>query len=319
MDKEIITEVKKVNDFLRTKYNQINKYSRDEIREIMKNVGELIQVKKLTSNELIDIKNKGGVVGIDGSTNTFGGAYPHYIQLFQAVASFGINEEENIKITDFYCPLVDESTINEEKNIKDSKLASIEIEVAIKSTEKNPHIVLLDGSLIRYKILCDEKWEELKKIAEEKNIILVGVIEDIKTSVTYDNISGKDSNNTTNNIIYDRELLFNKLEYLESLYIDKKESGKDEYGFRSAFLRSSKAPTIIAVDILEEQEENLQKILSLIASITDVNSRGIPFILDLADVQTRISDETIEQMIKMYIDTEFYEKLFNAQRFKRSF
>ncbi|MDL2311160.1 DNA double-strand break repair nuclease NurA, partial [Peptostreptococcaceae bacterium OttesenSCG-928-C18] len=260
-----------------------------------------------------------GVVGVDGSTNMFGGAYPHYIQLFQSVASFGVDEEENIKVTDFYCPLVDESTINEEKNIKDSKLAEIEVEVAIKATEKNPYIIMLDGSLIRYKILCDEKWEKLKYIAKEKDIVLVGVIEDIKTSVIYDKISGKENSETTNNIIYDRELLFNKLEYLEALYIDKKESGKDEYGFKSAFLRSSKAPTIIAVDILEEQEEYLAEVLSLIVSITDINSRGIPFILDLADVQTRISDETIEQMTKMYIDTEFYEKLFNAQRFKRSF
>ncbi len=318
MENEIITEVKKVNDFLREKYNQINKYSKSEIRDLIKNIGELMTISKLSDNELLSIKNKGGVVGIDGSTNTFGGAYPHYIQLFQAVASFGINEEDIIKVTDFYCPLVHESTIIEEKNIKDSTLASIEMQVAIKATEKNPYIILLDGSLIRYKILCEDKWEELKSIAKEKDIVLVGVIEDIKTSVIYNSIINSKSD-TTNNIIYDRELLFNNLEYLEGLYIDKKESGKDEYGFRSAFLRSSKAPTITAIDILEEQEEYLEEVISLVVSTTDINSRGIPFILDLADVQTRISDDMIEQMIKMYIDTEFYEKLFNAQRFKRSF
>ena len=239
--------------------------------------------------------------------------------MFKAVASVGIDEKKNIEITDVFCPLIDGSNIYDEQTIIDSKLAEVEVKAAIESSKNNPQVIMMDGSLIRYKILCGNIWEELKSIALEKNIIIVGIIEDIKTSIIYDNTTNINKDNSNNQIIYDREFIFDSLKYLEALCINKQDSGKDSYGFRSAFFRSSKEPVSIAVDILEEQEEKIGFCLSLVASTTDINSRGIPFILDIVDVQTRITNDMIEQLIKSYIDIEFYEKLFNAQRFKRRF
>lgn len=319
MNDKLVDEVKKLNDFLKIKYNNLNRLNRENKRELLYKIGEFVKTEKLSEDKLYNIKAEGGVVAIDGSTNKFGGAYPHYIQMFKAVGSTGVSEKNNIEITDIYCPLIDEGSIYEEKAIIDSKLAEVEVKAALEICKKNPKIIMMDGSLIRYRILCGNIWEELKKIALEKNIIIIGIIEDIKTSTIYDNIINKEEDNSSNKIIYDREFIFDSLDYLEALYINKQESGKDSYGFRSAFFRSSKEPLAISVDILEEQVENLNLCLSLVASITDINSRGIPFILDIVDVQTRISNDMTEQLIKSYVDIEFYEKLFNAQRFKRRF
>ncbi len=319
MDKKLIEEIKQLNKLLTEKYKVINKFSREEKRERLQIIGDFFKIDPLDINELKEIKNTGGVIAVDGSTNRFGGTYPHYIQLFKAVASTGLNDDNNLETVDIYCPLIDEGNIFDEKSIVDGKLAEVEVKIAIEATKLNPKIILMDGSLIRYNILCKNYWEELRDIVIEKEIILVGVIEDVKTSIAYNNILGTGIAKNSNELIYDREFLFDTLNYLESLYINKKDSGKDNYGFRSCFYRSSKEPSFIAVDILEEQEEYLIQTLSLIASITDVNSRGIPFILDIVDVQTRISNDMIKQIIKNHINIEFYEKLFNAQRSKRSF
>lgn len=319
MDKKLIEEIKQLNILLTEKYRVINKFNREEKREELKKIGEFFQIDPLDIKELEDIKNTGGVIAVDGSTNSLGGAYPHYIQLFKAVASTGLNESNNLENVDIYCPLVDEGNIFDEKSIVDGKLAEVEVKIAIESTKLNPKIILMDGSLIRYNILCKNYWERLREIVIEKGIILVGVIEDVKTSIAYSNVLGSDNSKNSNEIIYDREFLFDTLNYLEALYINKKDSGKDNYGFRSCFYRSSKEPSFIAVDILEEQDKYLMQILSLIASITDKSGRGVPFILDIVDVQTRISNDMIKQIIKNHIDIEFYEKLFNAQRSKRSF
>lgn len=319
MDKKLIDEIKQLNKLLTEKYKIIDKLNREEKRQKLQIIGDFFKIDPLDTNELKEIKNTGGVIAVDGSTNSLGGAYPHYIQLFKAVASTGLNENNNLETVDIYCPLIDEGDIYDEKSIVDGKLAEVEVRIAIEATKLNPKIILMDGSLIRYNILCKNYWERLRKIVVEKDIILVGVIEDVKTSIAYSNILGKDDSKNSSEIIYDREFIFDTLNYLEALYINKKDSGKDNYGFRSCFFRSSKEPSFIAVDILEEQEKHLMQTLSLIASITDKSGRGVPFILDIVDVQTRISNDMIKQIIKNHIDIEFYEKLFNAQRSKRSF
>ncbi|HHX70570.1 MAG: DNA double-strand break repair nuclease NurA [Miniphocaeibacter sp.] len=319
MEEKLIEELKKLNGFLIEKYYSVNKYNREEKRNLLGKVGSFMNINSLLTDELKNIKKAGGVVAVDGSTNKYGGAFPHYIQMFKAVASLGLRENENIEIADLYCPLIDKGSIYEEKKIIDRKLAQTELKVAIEAVKKSPKIIIMDGSLIRYRILAEELWTRLKDLVIENNIILIGVVEDIKTSIIYDNIYKIKGENDTTVAIYDREFIFDALNYLEALYLNKQKKGKDSFGFRSTFFRSSKAPSAIAVDILEEQEAYLELSLSLIASITDINSRGIPFILDIADVQARITNDLIKQLIKNYIDVEFYEKLFNAQRFKRSF
>ncbi|QQK07336.1 DNA double-strand break repair nuclease NurA [Miniphocaeibacter halophilus] len=319
MEEKLSNELKKLNNLLIEKYYSIDKYNRDEKRNLLSKVGNYINIKSLKVDELKEIKDLGGVIAVDGSTNKFGGAFPHYVQMFKAVASFGLKENENIEIADLYCPLIEEGNIYEEKKIIDKKLAEIELKAAIEAIKNNPKIIIMDGSLIRYRILAENLWVKLKDLVIKNNIILIGVVEDIKTSVIYDNIYNINHENNTSETIYDREFIFDALDSLEALYLNKQKKGKDSFGFRSTFFRSSQAPSAIAVDILEEQEQYLEFCLSLLASITDVNSRGVPFILDIADVQARITNDLTKQLIKTYINVEFYEKLFNAQRFKRSF
>ena len=149
LDKKLIEEIKQLNILLTEKYRVINKFNREEKREELKKIGEFFQIDPLDIKELEDIKNTGGVIAVDGSTNSLGGAYPHYIQLFKAVASTGLNESNNLENVDIYCPLVDEGNIFDEKSIVDGKLAEVEVKIAIESTKLNPKIILMDGSLIR--------------------------------------------------------------------------------------------------------------------------------------------------------------------------
>lgn len=134
---------------------------------------------------------KGGIVGVDGSKNRVGGAYPHYVEIFQGLAKSTLHKEKPIFKADFYTPLYlegerellkkFEEEENKEEAIRDYKLSGIEVEVALEAVEKfSPYAIMMDGSLIRYDIECFDKWIELRKECEERGIILIGVIKDMK-------------------------------------------------------------------------------------------------------------------------------------------
>ena len=61
-------------------------------------------------------------------------------------------------------------------------MSKLEVECVIESVvTQKPKYVFMDGSLIRFEINCKKEWEELKSSALKHNVILSGVIEDIKT------------------------------------------------------------------------------------------------------------------------------------------
>ncbi|WP_235860860.1 DNA double-strand break repair nuclease NurA [Peptoniphilus porci] len=115
-------------------------------------------------------------------------------------------------------------------------MATIEIETAIEYIDKYDFdYLMMDGGFIRYKINCLELFKELRECCERKNIILFGVIKDIKTNVIARSLELDES-------IYDREILFNRLNIGEAILIkneiNKKfiKDGMGE-GFSSAFMR----------------------------------------------------------------------------------
>ncbi len=76
----------------------------------------------------------------------------------------------------------------------------------------------MDGSLIRYDIESYNRWIELRTKCEEKGIILIGVIKDIKTNVIGEALK-RDKSLEIEEIFYDRELLYGKLQYGEAIFI----------------------------------------------------------------------------------------------------
>lgn len=304
-------QLREVNKNLRDKYDFIFSLDNDTFRkELTENVGRLIEMEKFPKEKLSKYKR---TVGVDGSNNRSGGAFPHFIEIFQGLAkSTDGNEVYKNKV---YTPTLND--IYEDKNLSQKYLATIEIETALEYINKYDFdYLMMDGGFIRYKINCLDLFTELRETCEAKNIVLFGVIKDLKTNVIARSLEIDES-------IYDREILFNRLKTGEAVLIrneiNKKfiKDGLGE-GFSSAFMRTSKFPGAVGLDILDTQEKYLEEISKLIYTLTPMSSRGVPLWLDIVDKDVKITDEILTTLLEEYLDRDVYERFFISERDKRS-
>lgn len=306
--KELEEKLLNINENLKDKYSPYFNRNKEEFKEKLKSLGSFFKINKLEKNSL---KNIGDIVGVDGSVNRVGGAYPHYIEIFQGLAKSTDGKET--LINKIYTPTL-ESEYKDE-NTRDKFLAKIEVEVAIDFIEKyNPKIIMMDGGFIRYKINCKQDFTKLRELCEMKNIILFGVIKDIKTNIISRALDFDSS-------VYDREILFNRFEIGELFIVNDDVNRKyleEGDGFASAFLRSSSFPGVIGIDILDFQEDKLLKVSELIYSLTPEHSRGVPIWLDIVDKDVKITDEMIRTLLESFLDRDIYERFFISERDKRT-
>lgn len=304
-------QLREVNKNLKDKYDFIFSLDNDTFRkELTENVGKLIEMEKFPKEKLSKYKR---TVGVDGSNNRSGGAFPHFIEIFQGLAkSTDGNEVYKNKV---YTPTLND--IYEDKNLSQKYLATIEIETALEYINKYDFdYLMMDGGFIRYKINCLDLFTELRETCEAKNIILFGVIKDLKTNVIARSLEIDES-------IYDREILFNRLKTGEAVLIrneiNKKfiKDGLGE-GFSSAFMRTSKFPGAVGLDILDTQEKYLEEISNLIYTLTPMSSRGVPLWLDIVDKDVKITDEILTTLLEEYLDRDVYERFFISERDKRT-
>ncbi len=322
---ELKEKISDLNNLIQDKYKEIFSLDRNELRKfIEENIGSIIPMTKLENKHLAIYESKGGIVGVDGSTNKIGGAYPHFIELFQGLAKSTISHNQPIFRSHVYSPLTsyevdnileeDEEVIVEKRN---KALATIEVEVALESVEKfKPYAILMDGSLIRYYIYSYEPWMKLREECEKKGILLVGVIKDIKTSIIGDKLGEMDSKMKIDS--YDREILFGQLEYGEMIIIKDEANKKKETGYSSVFMRSSLAPSVIGMDIIDSQKDSLEEMGRLVFTLTPENSRGVPLWLDIVDKEVLISNAMMKGLMERYMDRDIYERFFISERAKRN-
>lgn len=304
-------QLREVNKNLKDKYDFIFSLDNDTFRkELTENVGRLIEMEKFPKEKLSKYKR---TVGVDGSNNRSGGAFPHFIEIFQGLAKSTDGTE--IYKNKVYTPTLND--IYEDKNLSQKYLATIEIETALEYINKYDFdYLMMDGGFIRYKINCLDLFTELRETCEAKNIILFGVIKDLKTNVIARSLEIDES-------IYDREILFNRLKTGEAVLIrneiNKKfiKDGLGE-GFSSAFMRTSKFPGAVGLDILDTQEKYLEEISSLIYTLTPMSSRGVPLWLDIVDKDVKITDEILTTLLEEYLDRDVYERFFISERDKRT-
>ena len=286
-------------------------------------IGSITSLKKLDNKHLALYETKGGIVGVDGSTNRMGGAYPHFVDIFQGLAKSTIINNKGIFKSDLYTPLFSEKEKNilaeDEQEIAEQRnklLANIEVEVALEAAKKyKPYAILMDGSLIRYNIYSYDSWINLREECEKQGIILVGVIKDIKTSIIGDKLKEVYSNISAD--VYDRELLFGQLQYGEMIIINDEVNKKNREGYSSIFMRSSLQPTVIGMDIIDSQKEHLEEMGKLVFTLTPENSRGVPLWLDIVDKEVQISDGIMRGLMEKYMDRDLYERFFISERAKR--
>jgi hypothetical protein len=319
ISKELKNKVIKLNNELSDKYKDVFNMDKNELRLfIQDNIGDIEVMKKLSKEELKVYFEKNGVVGVDGSKNRIGGAYPHFVEVYQGLAKSSIYKKSSVYKADFYTPMLEEGEkedVEDEKDIYNYKLSNIEVEAALEALEKfNPCVIIMDGSLIRYDIECFKTWMKLRRRCEKNGTILIGVIKDIKTNI----IAGKLQKwEESPNSIYDRELLYGLLQYGEMIKIKENVTKKSKEGFSSCFMRTSKSPAIIGMDILDTQKEYLDEMARLVFTLTPENSRGVPLWIDIVDNEVKISNEMMRSLLNNYLDREVLEKLFISERDKR--
>ncbi len=302
-------QINDVNLDLRNKYSEVLKINSRDFRGKLENeIGDLIKLKKFDKDELV---NYSSLVGVDGSNNKTGGAYPHFIEIFQGLAKSTNGNE--VFLSSVYTPTL--TDVKDDGNLSQKFLASIEIETAIKYiNEYDLKYLMMDGGFIRYKINCLDLFKKLRTLCEERGIILFGVIKDIKTNVISNKLGMDDT-------IYDREILFNRLSIGEAVLINNEINKKyleNGEGFSSAFMRTSNFPGAIGVDILDSQQEYLKEICNLIYTLTPINSRGVPLWLDIVDKDVKITDEIVSTLLEEFLDRDIYERFFISERDKRT-
>jgi len=259
-----------------------------------------------------------GIVAVDGSICLNGTSYPHYISIMQAKAKSTNKSANEIIKAEIHAPLLEdydrienEEDIIQEKDEKtcSNKLALLELQTASEALEKmEPSLIMIDGPLTRVYNSSREKWKEFVQSAIEKDTVLVGIIEEIKTSETVKRFKGIIHEKQEK--MHDRELLFGALEKGEMFILNDWEVG----GIRKCFIRTSLDPHVICIEYLKEQEDIIEEILAVLLALTPEDGRGIPIWLDIVDSEVRITEKMAKILIETYIDSEIRHRMINAKR-----
>ncbi|SMB82049.1 NurA domain-containing protein [Peptoniphilus asaccharolyticus DSM 20463] len=296
-------QVQELNRQLKEKYNEFFSMDNEVFRrDILSQIGQIKKMTKLDTNFLNEL---GVLVGVDGSVMKVGGADPHYVEIYQALAK--PTKGEDIYFNQLYSPVIDASGDGESSK-REVLLSQIEMDAAIYSAEnEKPSIIMMDGGLIRYKINDSKKFEELVEVCIENNVILMGVIKDLKTDVIARAIG--------RNAYYDRELIYGRLNRGELLIINDECNKKfEEANLVSAFLRCSLDSMIIGLDILKEYRDELEMAANLVYTLTPEHSRGVPLWLDIVDAEVKITDTLVRTLLEEYMDRDIYRRFFVSER-----
>ena len=308
LDYKLINKFKELNDFLKREYD--GKLDLQTTRELISAVGKIESIQQGNQGALT-------LMGVDGSYNSYGANYRHQVWVFRGLAK-GTNQIGCFN-HDILTPL--DTTLRQkievlgrEKRLSSfdvanllikQKLAEIELDVAIEGIDKvNPDVVFMDGSLIRYKIEHEEKWETLRQLAITKDITLVGIIEEIGT---------KNLGKYLNSPMYDREILFGLLKKGEKLTLDS----QVREGFITTYIRPGEDPQPIAIDSLEGQESSLERVITLATELTPEKGRGIPVWIDMVDHEVRITNKLIEGLAQEYLSPDIRHKFLMGKRKER--
>lgn len=313
ISKDLIDEVSHLNERLKNRKN-VSKLSRKDVRDLINNkIGKIKFYERFSVDKLKEIKQDGCICVVDGSVNRIGANYPNYVEFFQSMALLSSDQEPLVK-ADILCPLVDEFSERDQFQISKEKLCATELAVAIEAVKNHDiKILMMDGTLMRYCLEAEDLYNDLVELCDEKGVILVGVVEEINTKIIMNTFN---ENGVNVGMLFDREALFNVLDMNEGFVVNEHKSRKKEYDIEQAFIRTSKDPCVIAIDIPSQNMDDFDEIISFVLTLSDENTRGVPFLLDLVDKKTRIDNKQAEILAKKYLDTEMYQSIFRSQRSK---
>ncbi|GAE27849.1 hypothetical protein JCM9140_4011 [Halalkalibacter wakoensis JCM 9140] len=306
----LIEKLKKMNQNLEEIYQKGPRETNEIRQKLSLAHAQIRHILRYSTESLLTWLNGREIAGVDGSVNQTKGESPHILYLFQALAK--TTSGKQVQATDLYSPLLEEFEDDETTPMKyrSHLLAKLELQVATQLIEEYPvALLLMDGALYHYRIDAPDEWDVLRKKAIEKEVLLVGVSEEITTEnlIKLDPFSTYKSQPHT----YDRDVLFGVLQQEEMVYIEQIQS---KAGLQSVWVRLSSDPAITGFDVLEEQASFKEEIASVLLTLTPKGGRGIPLWLDHIDREVRVTDKLVDALIEQYISPELRMKFFEKKR-----
>ncbi|KHF38049.1 DNA double-strand break repair nuclease NurA [Halalkalibacter okhensis] len=316
MNQDLVEKLKNMNENLLSIYQKTPTDNSIIRQKLQLSNAEIRHIPRFSTKVLSEWLNGKEVAAVDGSVNQTKGETPHILYLFQALAK--TTNGFSCQASDIYSPLLHRKEVDDEStpaNDRSHLLAKLELEVAIELLEKRPlAILLMDGALYHYRIDAPDQWDILRKKAIEKDVLLVGVSEEITTEnlVKLEPFQPFEKQPHT----YDRDLLFGVLQQEEMVFVEKIQS---KAGLQSVWMRLTSDPAITGFDVLEEQAAFKEEIASLLLTLTPRDGRGIPLWLDHIDREIRVTDKLVEALVEQYIDPEIRKKFFEKKRGSRPY
>jgi hypothetical protein len=330
MTDDWVKQLQQLNGRLRISFSDQRLGSKQQRRQVLQQVGRIRRLTRLSGDALAGVLGNRPLVGVDGSSNTFGGQFPYYIDLLRALAKASTGDVVILK--DIHCPIPPEDEADEETALRSDteerqrKLASLEIQAALAAVERfHPAVILMDGPLVRFDMRTRESFLILRDTVVRENILLLGCIENIESKVLTTVLGDAVPPGWRNR--YDRDLLWDTLEYGEVLEVDRPAKGLPRPGdpreeeqcvpIRTWFMRSSLDPGVVGVDMLEEQVSQAGPLMDYLFTLTPADGRGIPIWLDVVDREVRLTDVELQAYLDV-LDPQV-KRLFRSKREARFF
>lgn len=280
---------------------------------------DLGQIITKTGAELLTItpaltKIAGELVAVDGSVNAIGNTFPYIIYWFRSQAH-STQQGKLAEVNRFFSPYIQRDKtrleVISEKGLEPEEailrirwaiLSEIELQAAIEALDALPNesLVLFDGSfarLYRHKKL----WQQYLEVSLAKNIISVGISEEINTSRLIQFMPGA---------LTDREVLFGLLEPGQCLVMPEYQN------VITVYARPSAEPQPISYSFLANQKDFITTILSNLFALTPASGRGFPLWLDIVDQKVRITQEEVEMLLNT-LGQDVIMRWFTPMRKKR--
>lgn len=329
MGDEWVQQLEHLNGRVRTLLSDAVLGDKEQRRNTVQQAGRIRRLQHLKGAELGSVLADGLLVGVDGSINTFGGQFPYYVDLLRAVAKPSAGE--SVVVKGIHCPIPpddedEEIALRNDNEIRQRKLAELEVQAAIAAIDRfRPKVVLMDGPLVRFDMRAKDSFFTLCQKVIRDRIALLGCIENIESKVLGTVLGDHIPAGWRNR--YDRDLLWDLLEYGEVLEIRTAAKGLPRPGFEAEaakvvpictwFMRSSWDPAVVGLDMLQAQLDISGVYADYLYTLSPADGRGIPIWLDLVDREVRLTD------VELQAYTELLEpqvrRVFRSKRDARFF
>ncbi|SHH00076.1 NurA domain-containing protein [Thermosyntropha lipolytica DSM 11003] len=320
---QMVKDLRQFNVYIKTASKAIP--HREELRKALSLWGTFRLGEKIPSLKLKELLGERTIAAVDGSRIEYASFYPYSLVLLRTLGK--CTGREDLEKSKVITPLHAETAalvykkkekegIGEEEAYRlylKEELAHLEILTALEIAEKyKPCLLMLDGGFLLFDQFAE--WRKLYKFCLENDIILVGIIEEVATSVLAKWLDLRLDHSLR---IYDREILFGLLDKGEYLLFAADKNIKKNY--HTVFARLGSLPQAIGCDFLAEQREKITQAMNLLYTLTPRHGQGIPLWLQITDAKVRLRKKETEKLIENCLEPELRELFFRANRERRAF